>query len=75
MVRYFEESLKLSIKAKMDQNNSQLIDYEELIAKMVRVEAKAGLHLRSYVRETSELSPKESNDSHHHAQSPNPGSG
>ena len=36
----------------MDQDNSQLIDYEELVAKMVRVEAKAGLRLSSYVRET-----------------------
>ena len=50
MVRYFEEGLKQSIKVEMDQDNSQLIDYEELVAKMVRAEAKAGLRPSSYVR-------------------------
>ena len=52
MVRYFEEGLKPSIKAEMDQDNSQLINYEELVAKVVRAEAKAGLRPSSYVRET-----------------------
>ena len=52
MVRYFEEGLKPSIKAEMDQDDSQLIDYEELVAKAVRAEAKAGLRPSSYVRET-----------------------
>ena len=35
-----------------DQDNSQLIDYEELVAKAVKAEAKAGLRPSSYVRET-----------------------
>ena len=52
MVRYFEEGLKLSIKAEMDQDATHLDDYEELIAKAVRAEAKAGLRPSSYVRET-----------------------
>ena len=52
MVRYFEEGLKPSIKAKIDQDDSQLIDYEELVVKAVRAEAKAGLHPSFYVRET-----------------------
>ena len=52
MVRYFEEDLKPSIKAEMDQDNSQLIDYEGLVAKAVRAEAKAGLRPSFYVRET-----------------------
>ena len=52
MVRYFEKSLKPSIKAEMDQDNSQLINYEELIAKAVRAKTKAGLRPSSYVRET-----------------------
>ena len=52
MVRYFEEGLKPSTKAKMDQDNSQLINYEELVAKAVRAEAKAGLRPSSYMRET-----------------------
>ena len=52
MIRYFEKGLKPSIKAEMDQDDSQLINYEELVAKAVRAEAKAGLRLSSYVRET-----------------------
>ena len=54
MVRYFEEGLKPSIKAEMDQDASHLDDYEELVAKAVRAEAKAGLRPSSYVRETDQ---------------------
>ena len=49
MVRYFEEGLKPSIKAEMDQDTSHLDDYEELVAKAVRAEAKAGLRPSSHV--------------------------
>ena len=52
MVRYFEEGLKPSIKAEMDQDATHLDDYEELVAKAVRAEAKAGLQPSSYIRET-----------------------
>ena len=52
MVRYFEEGLKPSIKAEMDQDATHQDDYEELVAKAVRAEAKAGLRPSSYVRET-----------------------
>ena len=52
MVRYFEEGLKPSIKAEMDQDTSHLDDYEELVAKTVRAEAKVSLQPSSYVRET-----------------------
>ena len=49
MVRYFEEGLKPSIKAEMDQDDCQLIDDEELVAKAIRAKAKAGLRPSSYV--------------------------
>ena len=52
MVRYFEEGLKLSIKAEMDQDATHLDDYEELVAKAVRAKAKAGLQPSSYLRKT-----------------------
>ena len=52
MVRYFEEGLKPSIKAKIDQDNSQLIDYEVLVAKAGRAKAKAGLCPSSYMQKT-----------------------
>ena len=54
MVRYFERGLKPSIKAEIDQNNIQLVDYEELVAKTIRVEAKAGLRPSFYLRKTNE---------------------
>ena len=50
MVRYFEESLKLSIKAKIDQNAIHLDDYKELVAKAVRAEAKTRLQPSFYMR-------------------------
>ena len=52
MVRYFEEGLKPSIKAEIDQDATHLDDYEELVAKAVKAEAKVGLRPSSYVRET-----------------------
>ena len=54
MVRYFEEGLKPSIKAEMDQDAHLLDDYEELVAKAIRAKAKAGLRPSSYVRETDQ---------------------
>ena len=50
MVRYFEEGLKPSIKAKMDQNATHLDNYEELVVKTVRAEAKTGLQPSFYMR-------------------------
>ena len=52
MVRYFEKDLKPLIKAEIDQDATHLDDYEELVAKMMRAKAKAGLQSSSYVRET-----------------------
>ena len=49
MVRYFEEGLKPSIKAEMDQDAFHLDVYEELVAKAVRAKVKAGLRPSSYV--------------------------
>ena len=54
IVRYFEEGRKPSIKAKIDQDASNLDDYEELVVKAVRAEAKAGLRSSSYIRETNQ---------------------
>ena len=54
MIKYFEEGLKPSIKAEIDQDASHLDDYEELVAKVVRVEAKAGLQPSFYIRETDQ---------------------
>ena len=58
MVRYFEKSLKPSIKAEMDQDDFQLIDYEELVAKAERAKTKAGLRPSFYMRETDLSCPQ-----------------
>ena len=52
MVKYFKKGLKPSIKAKKDQDNNQLIDYKELVAKAVKAKAKAGLQPSFYIQET-----------------------
>ena len=52
MIRYFEKDLKSSIKAEIDQDATHLDDYKELVTKIVRAEAKAGLQPSSYVRKT-----------------------
>lgn len=49
IVRYFKKGLKPSIKAKIDQNATQLNDYKELIAKAVKTGAKIGLKPSFYI--------------------------
>ena len=49
MVRYFEEGLKPFLKAEIEKDATYLDNYEELIAKAVRAEAKAGLQPSFYV--------------------------
>ena len=52
MIRYFEKGLKPSIKAEMDQDTTHMDNFEELVAKAVRAEAKAVLKPSSYIQET-----------------------
>ena len=52
MVKYIDDSLKPSIKATIDQDNLQLVNYEELVAKAVRAKVKAGLRSSFYMRKT-----------------------
>ena len=54
IVKYFEEGLKPFIKAEMNQNASYLDNYEELVAKAVRVKVKAGLRPSFYIWETDQ---------------------
>ena len=64
MVRYFEEGLKPSIKAEIDQDATHLDDYEELVSKAVRAKAKAGLQPSSYVQEADFQVPRGSRPTH-----------
>ena len=52
MVKYFEQDLKSSIKAEINQNATHVDNYKELVAKTVRAEGKAGLRPSSYVQKT-----------------------
>ena len=54
MINYFKNGLKPSIKAKIDQDATHLDNYEELVAKAIRAEAKAGLQASSYMQETDQ---------------------
>ena len=53
IVKYFEKSLKPSIKVKMNQDAAYLDNYEELVVKVVKTKAKKGLQLSSYIQETN----------------------
>ena len=64
MVRYFEKDLKPSIKAKIDQDVSHLDNYEELIAKAVRADAKVSLQPSFYIRETDQQVPQRNQLAH-----------
>ena len=52
IVRYFEDDLKSTIKAEMNQDVTHLNNYEELVVKSVRAEAMAGLQPSFYMQET-----------------------
>ena len=54
MVRYFKKGSKPSFKAEIDQDASHLNNYEELVAKAVRANAKTGLQPSCYVQETNQ---------------------
>ena len=49
MVRYFEKGLKLSIKAEIDKDATNLDKYKKLVAKTVKAEAKVGLQPNFYI--------------------------
>ena len=73
IVTYFEEDLKPSIKAEINQDATHLDNYEELVAKVVRAEIKAGLQPSFYLRETNQQVLWESRAAHstsHKVQTP-----
>lgn len=54
IVGYFKKGLKLFIKAEMYQDITHLNNYEELVVKALRANAKAGLRPSFYVKETDQ---------------------
>lgn len=51
LIRYFQEALKPSIKAEMENQADEYEDWDELVRKTVTAEAKAALRPASYIRE------------------------
>ena len=51
MLYYFRESFKSSIKVKMEQQNRESMNFEEMLQKTVNAEAKAGLRSSIMVRD------------------------
>lgn len=43
IVEFFEEDLKLFVKAEIDQNATLLDNHKELVTKAIKTRAKAGL--------------------------------
>ena len=64
MVHYFEEGLKPSIKAQIDQDAQQLDSFEDLVTKTVKAKVKADLRPSLYVRKTDYYCPQGSRLAH-----------
>ena len=58
MICYFQEDLKPSIKVKMEQQDRESTNIEEMVQRAVNVEAKAGLKSSTIVRELDARCPK-----------------
>ena len=58
MICYFRELLKPSIKAEMEQQNRESMDFEEMIESTVNAEAKAVLRSSTMVRDSDIRCPR-----------------
>ncbi len=54
MIRYFREGLKPSIRAEIEQHDSELDSFQELVEKAKNAEAKAVFRPRVYARDTDQ---------------------
>ena len=52
MICYFREGLKPSIKVEIEQQDWEVIDFEEMMQRAVNAEAKAGLRFSAMVRDS-----------------------
>lgn len=71
IVRYFEENLKPSIKAKVDQDADHLDSFKDLVTKAVITKPMAGLHPGLYVRKTDFIALRKSPRPYYHPQGTN----
>ena len=59
MICYFRESLKLSIKVKIEQQDRESMDFEEMVQKAINAEARAGLRSSTMVQDSDIRCPKD----------------
>ena len=52
MICYFQEGLKPSIKVKIEQQDWESVNFEEMVQKAVNAKAKAGLRSTTMVRDS-----------------------
>ena len=64
MICYFQKGLKPSIKVKMEQQDRESIDFEEMVQRAVNAEAKAGLRSSTMVRDSDVRYPRGHRPSH-----------
>ena len=59
MICYFRKSLKPSIKVKMEQQDWESVDFEEMVQKTVNAETKVGLRSTTMVRNLDICCPQD----------------
>ena len=64
MICYFRKSLKPSIKVKIELQDQESIDFEEMVQKAVNTEVKAGLRSSTMVRDLDAHCPRGHRPSH-----------
>ena len=64
MICYFRKDLKPSIKVKMEQQDRESIDFEEMMQRTVIAEAKVGLRSSTMVRDSDARCPRGHHPSH-----------
>ena len=52
MICYFQEGLKPSIKVKMEQQDRESMDFEEMVQRAINAESKAGLRSSAMIRDS-----------------------
>ena len=58
MICYFREGLKPSIKVKIEQQDRESMDFEEMVQRVVNAEAKTGLRFSTMVRDSDIRCPR-----------------
>lgn len=64
MIKFFQEGLKPSIKAHMEQHGQDLDSWDKLVKKAVDVKAKTSLQPTSFIRKMDQRCPRGNHPAH-----------